>query len=471
MKPLTIKRGIDTKKKCKTPTIKTSLSLNTFGNFEGFPASHFFFRYLLNLIKMNVLLKKVTIISASSAFHKQVKDILIIDGIIQKINDDINAADVQVLMGNNLHASIGWMDIFADFAEPGYEHRETLQTGVNAAAAGGFTDVMLVPNTNPVIGSKSSVEFLIQRAADFAVNIYPIAAVTKNAEGNELAEMYDMHASGALAFSDGKNSIQQSGIILKALQYVAAKNAVIIQVPDDKSISDGGLMNEGIISTRLGLPGKPALAEEIMIARDIALLRYTNSRLHITGVSTKKGLNIIAAAKKEGLQVTCSVTPYHVVFCDNELESYDTNLKLNPPLRTQEDRDAICAALFDGTIDTIASHHSPQHADDKMCEFEYAKNGMIGLQTLFALINKAANNMEDIVKMLTENARSIFGITIPFIKEAEKACLTIFEPDVEYIFEEGMNKSLSKNSAFTGREMKGKVIGIINKNKMVLNNQ
>jgi dihydroorotase len=418
---------------------------------------------------MNVLLQQVTIISPTSAYHKQVKDILIVDGVIKQIANNIPSENYDVIKGNDLHISIGWMDIFADFAEPGNEHRETLESGANATAAGGFTDVMLIPNTNPVVDSKAQVEFLIERAKQLPINIYPIGAVTKNAEGNTLSEMYDMHASGAVAFSDGTKSIQQSGVLLKAMQYVAAKNATIIQMADDKSISDGGLMNEGIESIKLGLPGKPAIAEELMIARDIELLSYTNSKLHITGVSTKKGMALIAAAKKNGLQITCSVTPYHLFFCDEDLNGYDTNLKVNPPLRTRADMQALQIALRAGEIDCIASHHSPQSWDDKTCEFEYAKNGMITLQTLYGTVNGIINDTEALVKMLTENNRNILDIAKPSIEENVTACLTIFEPNTEFVFEENMVLSKSKNSAFVGKMMKGKVVGIINKGRIVLN--
>ncbi len=418
---------------------------------------------------MNVLLQQVTIIAASSAYHKQVKDILIVDGIIKEIANTISPENYEVIKGNDLHVSIGWMDIFADFAEPGNEYRETLESGANAAAAGGFTDVMLIPNTNPIVDNKAQIAFLIERSKQLPIHIYPIGAVTKNVEGNTLSEMYDMHASGAVAFSDGTKSIQQSGVLLKAMQYVAAKNATIIQIADDKSISDGGLMNEGLESTKLGLPGKPAIAEELMIARDIELLGYTNSKLHITGVSTKKGIELIIAAKKAGLQITTSVTPYHVQFCDEDLSGYDTNLKLNPPLRTRADMQALQAALIAGEIDCIASHHSPQSWDDKTCEFEYAKNGMITLQTLYGSINDIMTNTEAFVKMITENNRNIFDIAKPVMEENSKACLTIFEPNTEYVFEENSIFSKSKNSVFVGKTMKGKVVGIINKGKMVLN--
>ena len=418
---------------------------------------------------MKFLIKKATIVSPPSIFHLQVKDILIVDGIIQQLSNNITEENCEVISGNNLHISIGWMDIFADFAEPGNEHRETLETGANAAAAGGFTDVMLVPNTNPTVSSKAQVEFLIQRAKNLPINIYPIGSVTKNTEGKELTEMYDMFESGATAFSDGRKSIQQSGILLKALQYVLAKNAVIIQVPDDKSISDAGLMNEGIVSTKLGLPGNPTIAEELMVARDIALLEYTDSHLHITGVSTKKSIDLINNAKKEGCQITCSVTPYHLFFCDEDLQQYDTNLKVNPPLRTRQDVAALQDALRLGDIDCIASHHTPQCSDDKICEFEYAKNGMLTLQIVYGTVNNILNDTETLVKMLTEKNRNIFNIEIPTIKEGSSACLTIFSPSEKYIFEGSAIVSKSKNCAFVGKKMKGKVIGIFNKGKMILN--
>ena len=248
-----------------------------------------------------------------------------------------------------------------------------------------------------------------------------------------------------------------------------AIDAAIIQLPDDKSISAHGLMNEGIASTRLGLPGKPAIAEELMIARDIELLKYTKSRLHITGVSTKKGIELIAVAKQQGVNISCSVTPYHGWFCDEDLADYDTNLKVNPPLRTRADMMAIRKAVQDGTVDCIASHHMPQHWDDKTCEFEYAKNGMIGLQTLFGTVNNFENDLQKLISQLTIAPRNIFGLTIPEIKEGTKACLTLFNPSQEYIFEEKMILSKSHNSPFIGKKLKGKVIGVINKNKTVLN--
>jgi dihydroorotase len=418
---------------------------------------------------MKVLIKQAKIIAPPSPFNGHIKDILIIDGIITAISDDITEKNTPVIEQPGLCVSIGWMDIFANFADPGYEYKETLETGAKAAAAGGFTDVMVLPNTNPVVHSKSQVEYIIQKSKALAVNIHPIGAVTKNAEGKDLAEMYDMQQSGAVAFGDGVNTVQSAGILLKALQYVKSFDGTVIQIPDDKSIGTNGLMNEGIISTQLGLPGKPTIAEELLVARDLKLARYADSKLHFTGVSSAKSLEYIKKSKETGIKVTCSVTPYNIYFTDADVQGYDTNLKVNPPLRTEADRQGLLKAIADGTVDCIASHHFPQNWDSKVCEFEYAKEGMIGLESLFGVLREVGLDAERLIKMLTINPRNIFGITIPEITEGAAACLTLFNADEGYIFTEQMIKSKSKNSPFIGKKLKGKVIGIINKGKVELN--
>ena len=423
---------------------------------------------------MKVLIKQATIVHTSSPFNGLKKDILILDGNIQTIADHITESADQTIEQDGLHVSIGWMDCYSHFCDPGYEYKETLETGANAAATGGFTDVFIVPNSNPVVHNKSQVEYIVQRSKELVANIHPIGAVTKNTEGKELAEMYDMRQSGAVAFTDGTHSIQSPGLLLKALQYVLAFEGTIIQVADDKSINPQGLMHEGIISTQLGLPGKPAIAEEIMIARDIELVKYTGSKIHFTGVSTKKGIELISKAKSEGLQVSFSVTPYHAIFCDEDLTDYDTNLKVNPPLRYREDMLAVRNAIIDGTADAIASHHFPQNYDNKVCEFEYAKYGMIGLETLFGAIvqciqSENKDNIEKLITLLSVAPRKIFNLQIPEFKEGVPAILTLFNPATEYVFEEKMIASKSKNTPFIGMKLKGKIIGIINGNKSHFN--
>ncbi len=418
---------------------------------------------------MKLLIKQAKIICSDTPFHGEIKDILIENGIITNISDYLDVQADNTITSENLHVSIGWMDVFAQFSDPGYEYRESLESGIAAAAAGGFTNVMIAPNTNPTFSSKTQIEYIVQKASPFAVNIHPIGSITKNAAGSELSEMYDMHQSGAIAFSDGTHSVQNAGIMIKALQYVLANQSVIIQIPDDKNIATNGLINEGVISTQLGLPGKPAIAEELMISRDIELAKYTNSKLHITGVSTRRSIEIINEAQQLGVNISASATPYHAHFCDEDLMDYNTNLKVNPPLRTKADMLAVREAIAEGIINCIASHHTPLHTDEKNCEFEYAKFGMIGLENVFGVLNSHAKNVDTLINQLTTNPRNIFDLSIPKIEEGEKACLTLFDPTVNYTFEQKDIKSKSINNPYIGQTFKGKVLGIINNNKNVFN--
>jgi dihydroorotase len=417
---------------------------------------------------MDILLRQVRIIDPSSPFHQQKVDILIQNGSIVQLGSVEAKADREINIPG-LCASPGWTDVFANFCDPGFEYKETLETGAGAAASGGYTDVMVIPNTAPALHNKSGIEYIAQKSRLLPVNVHPIAAITKNIEGKELAEMYDMYASGAVAFSDGTCTLQSSGILLKALQYIKAIDKTIIQIPDDKAISATGLMNEGIVSTTLGLPGKPAIAEELMIQRDIELAKYTGSKIHITGISTAGSVELIKKAKKNGIAVSCSVTPYHLCFIDEDLKQYDTNLKVNPPLRTKADREALKAAILDGTIDCIATHHLPQDTDHKVVEFEYAHYGMVGLETSFAVIRSCMPelSLERFVELLSFNPRKIFDLPSASIAQNEMACLSLFLPDDKWMVKE--LKSKSKNSPFVGKELTGKPIGIINKDKVFLN--
>lgn len=420
---------------------------------------------------MKVLLKKATIIHPSSPHHQSQQDIYIDNGIIQSIQTDTTEIADMIIDLPGLHVSLGWIDVFANFCDPGYEYKESLESGANAAAAGGFTTVMIVPNTKPVVDNKAQVEYIVEKSKSLPVNILPIGAVTKNTEGNELAEMYDMQHSGAVSFSDGLNCIQSSGMLIKALQYVKAFNGVIIQVPDDKTLMPFGLMNEGIISTRLGLPGKPIMSEELMVARDIKLARYTHSKLHFTAVTSPKSLEYIKRAKDAGIQVTCSVTPYHLYFCDEDLMDYDTNLKVNPPLRSRPDMMALRSAVANGTIDCIATHHSPHDYDSKIVEFEYAKNGMTGLETCYAVLKSVLPQVSETawVEMLCVNPAQIFGLETHNIQAGAPAHFTLFQPDAPFMLNEKNTRSKSKNSPFTGIELTGRVAGTLIGKKLYLN--
>ena len=408
---------------------------------------------------MNIVFKKIKIIDTNSPYNDLVKDILISNGIITKIEDNIHLTADKIIEPNNLFISPGWVDIFSNFCDPGFEYKETLTSGANAANLGGYTTVFTLPNTKPSITTKTQVEYIKNASEKLPIHIHPLGAVTKNVEGNELAEMYDMQQSGAIAFTDGLHPIQQPELLLKALQYVKATNAVIIQLPILTAISKYGLINEGIHSTQMGLPGMPDISEHIIIQRDIEILRYTNSQLHITGISTAKSIDLIRAAKAEGLNITCSVTPYHLFFCDEDIVNYNTNLKVNPPLRTQADKLALQAAVLDETIDCIASHHFPEDWDNKACEFQYAAFGMIGLQTTYTAIQTILPALSNnaLVNLLSNNARNIFNLPNASIIEGATAELTVFSKTENTILTETSNKSKSFNTPFINIQLQGKI--------------
>lgn len=417
---------------------------------------------------MKILIRQATIADSNTALNGQVKDILIEDSKIIQIADQINTKADQIIEADGSIVSAGWVDIFAHGCDPGYEYKETLATLSAAAAAGGFTQVFALPDNKPVTDNKAQVEYIRLGSQCLPASILPIGAITKKMEGSTLAEMYDMRNSGAVAFSDGLQPVQSPGLFLKALQYVKAFDGVLIQVPIDKSIGAGGLINEGLVSTKLGLPGLPALAEELIIKRDLDLLSYAGSKLHITGISTAKSVELIVAAKAEGLSISCSVTPYHLFFCDEDLQEYDTNLKVNPPLRTRADMMALRAAVQNGSIDCIASHHIPQDWDHKTCEFEYAAHGMLGLQTVFPVLLETIPSLsnEQLVALLSSNARNIFGLAQTNIAEGEVAELTVFSRSTKTTLTKQNLKSKSANSTFLDKALQGAVIATIHKGQI-----
>ena len=421
---------------------------------------------------MQVHIRKARVIDPQSAFHDKVVDLLIEDGIIKNIANTINSKAETVIEAKGLCVSPGWVDVFADYREPGFEHKETIHSGLEAAAAGGFTDVLLAPNTQPALSTKSIIQFVLQKANGNVVGLHPIGAATQNTDGKDLAEMLDMRANGAVAFSDGWKPVQQANLMLKALEYVKAFHGTVIQIPVDASLASGGLMNEGIVSTGLGMAGIPALAESIMVHRDIELLRYTGSKLHITGVSTTESIEMIRKAKTEGLAITCSVTPYHLALTDESLTGYDSAFKVSPPLRSEADRMALITGLNDGTIDCIATHHRPNEWDAKAKEFEYASDGMAVQESTFNILwdtLKEYISIERLVEAMTIMPRVIFGLETQEISKGHKAAMTIFTTIGSNTLAQKEVRSSSHNNPFIGKKLSGKVLGIINNNQLHLN--
>ncbi len=433
---------------------------------------------------MQISINHVRVTDIHSAHHDQLVDINIADGVITDVmptKKSANKGTSKVVLGGKelwrgategMCVSPGWVDVFADYREPGFEHKETISSGLAVAAAGGFTDVLVAPNTQPTVSSKSVIQYLLGRAAGNAVNLHPIGSATQNADGKELAEMMDMRSNGAIAFSDGWKPVQNAGLLLKALEYVTAFGGIIVQIPVDDSLAAGGLMNEGIVSTSLGMQGVPQLAETLRIHRDIELLRYTNSKLHISGVSTAASLEMIKRAKAEGLAITCSVTPYHLALTEDALTTYDSAYKVSPPLRGTSDQAALLLGIADGTIDGIASHHRPHEWDAKMKEFEYAADGMAVQELSFPIIWQALSQSVSpahLTNLLSSAPRRIFGLPDAGIEVGNRASLTLFNISEKYSLQANHARSASINNPFLGQEFTGRVIGICNNNQIIIN--
>ena len=417
---------------------------------------------------MKTLLKNATIIDVESQYHQQKKDVLISNGIIEKIDNLIKvSSDTTTVNLENLHISCGWFDTSVCFGEPGFEERETIKNGLQVASKSGFTVVAVNPNTHPVIDSKSDVEFLINKASKFATKLFPIGALTKNCEGKDLAELFDMQQSGAIAFGDYTKPISNDNLMKIALLYAQNFDGLIISFPKNNSIAAEGIVNEGINSTQLGMKGIPSLAEHLQISRDLFLLEHTGGKLHIPTISTAKSVELIKAAKVKGLQVTCSVSVHHLVLTDDELHGFDSNFKTTPPLRTKEDVKALQKAVKSGVIDIITSDHNPMDIEHKKVEFSEAKNGVIGLESAFGALNSILD-LTDFIPLLTSKPRSIFGLEKVSIKEGAKANVSLFNPAGKVVFTAKNILSASKNSPFIDKNLEGKVYGIFANNQLIL---
>lgn len=413
---------------------------------------------------MNLLIKNVLVVDPHSSHNGHTTDIFIESGIINTIQADLQVENTEIFDAKGACISPGWMDVGVQACDPGYEHREDLQSAARAAAAGGFTAIAIQPNTNPTIDSKSEIQYIKKNTQDLTVEFFPIGAVSEGCLGKDITEMLDMRSAGARAFSDGRKPIQDNGLILRALQYAQMFDGVIINQPLDKNIAGDGQMHEGIVSTTLGMKGIPSLAETLMVERDLSLLAYANSRLHIANISTAEAVDQIRSAKAKGLPITASVAAINLCFNDQSLDDFDSNFKVSPPLRGEKDRLALIAGLLDGTIDFIASNHTPIDEEGKKKEFPFAEFGVIGLETAFAAswsILHEIMKVEQWVEKMAIRPREIFNLEIPKIETRSVANFTLFDPNVSWTFTEKNIFSKSKNTPFIGKELRGRVLAII----------
>lgn len=418
----------------------------------------------------NLLIQSATILHPNSPFNGKLADVLIIDGKISEIGNKITSPNSKtvIISGKGQFLSPGFLDINVNFGEPGLETKEDIDSGCSAAVAGGFTAVALMPNTQPPIHSKAEVSYLVNKSQNTLVDILPIGCITHNREGKEMAEMFDMQQSGAIAFSDGNRPLTNAGLMSRALLYTKSFNGLVFSYAEDQDIAAKGKMNEGVMSTFLGMKGNPSLAEELMVSRDLYLAEYNESRIHFSTISTARSIDLIRNAKKAGVKVTCDVAAHHLVFTDDELEGFDSHYKVKPPLRTKADQKALIAGLKDGTVDAIVSQHTPHEIEFKNVEFEIAAFGIIGLQTVLPLTLKAGLSPELILDKLVIGPRNVLGLSIPGLEVGNSANFILYNPSEEWILNEETNKSKSSNSPFIGQKLTGKVKLVCNNDQYIL---
>lgn len=409
---------------------------------------------------MNLLLRHVAIVDPASPHHGRTADIHILEGRIEAIGEHLQATDAEVIEAEGAWCSPGWLDFGTQGGDPGMEHRENLQSLSEAALAGGYTAVIYSPNTDPPLHSKSEIAYIMGQAPRLPVRLLPLGAVSVDCRGKDITEMLDMRAAGAVAFSDGQIPVSDSGLMLRALQYATAFDGIIVNRPSDAGIAAGGQLHEGVVSTQLGLRGIPALAEELMTERDLHLLEYAGSRLHLWGLSTRGAVEMVRRAKKSGLRVTASVAALNLLFTDEVLGDFNENFKVLPPLRSEDDRAALLEGLEDGTLDFIFSNHLPLAPEAKDREFPYADFGAVGLQTTAAALHTQLGNRfspQQWVQWLAVRPREIFGLPVPSVQVGARAELTVFQPDAQWTFRREHILSKSHNSPLIGQAFKGRV--------------
>jgi dihydroorotase len=412
---------------------------------------------------MKKLLRGARVIDPSQDLDT-IKDVLIVNGSIADIKEKIEISDAEVTDLSGMIVTPGLIDIHAHFREPGYEYKEDIESGSKSAAAGGFTAVACMPNTKPPIDNGSLVEYVKSKVSKVSkIKILPIGCVSKGQEGKEITEMGDMAQAGAVAFSDDGKPVADSSLMRKAMVYASMFDRVIIDHCEDPSLFEGGQINEGRVSTLLGLTGIPAAAEEIMVARDILLAREMGTRVHIAHISTRGSVELIRKAKSDGVMVTCEVTPHHLTLTEEAVRGYDTNAKVNPPLRTQEDLKALLEGLKDGTIDAIATDHAPHHIDEKDLEFDKAAFGLVGLETALGLVltkivGEGGLSLNKAVEKMTSGPAKILGLHMGTLKIGATADITVIDPNRVWTVDKDKFFSKGRNTPFNGWELRGKAV-------------
>ena len=418
---------------------------------------------------MSLLLNSVTVSDTTSKYFNSKVNILIDSkGIIKKISKNKISDKVKKVVDlEGFYISESWFDFNANFCDPGYEYKENLKSGVHVAINSGFLDVLITPNTNPIIQTKADVSYIQEKSLNNFCKIHPSAAISKNFNGKDLNDIIDLHNSGVKAFTNSYSCKESSEMIMNSLLYLNQIDTLLITKPKDRSFSDG-VVNNGYYSNTVGLKGITRISESIAVERDLSILEYVGGKIHFSGISTKESVSIIRDAKTKKLNVTCDVPIHNLILDDSNVVSFDPNYKVDPPLRTKDDIDALIDGINDGTIDIIASHHEPQDIDTKKCEFEKANFGVISLQTFFSNIVQLSRKipLENLIKTFSTNPKKIFGIESYSVVEGSKASFTVFDPDGSWDYNENSNLSKSINSPWLNWSLKGKVKAVIKDNRI-----
>lgn len=417
---------------------------------------------------MKWIIKSAIITDPNSPHNGKQKDVMIEDGVVVKIADKIED-EAETYSAPNLHLSPGWFDLRANFCDPGFEHREDICSGLQAARKGGFTGVAMVPSTDPPLSSKSQIEYVRNRARGSAVDLLPYGTISAHRGGEQLAELFDLKTAGAVAFTDDKSPVVNASLMSTALLYVKNFDGLVVSFPHEASMCQGGQIHEGVVSTRLGLRGLPALAEELMVTRDLYLCEYNNAKIHFTGISASGSVELIREAKAKGLDVTCDVYAHNLALTDEDLSDYDQHKKVLPPLRDENHRKALIQGLKDGTIDAICSDHTPEDVERKNVEFEHAAFGMIGLESCFGVLNKALEkemSAAEIITKIAHGPRNILGLQPVVVEKDQPANFTLFDPQMDWIFSTEDIRSKSRNTPFVGTQLKGKALAVMNNGRL-----